>query len=211
MLPMKRLIFCVLLLWATNPAIGEDGLRELPDQSIYAKDGLFIKVALLDDPKSFVSEWMSGRTKPALRTKTVFHRGDVVFPAVMYSTKSLNPEGNAHIEYTLLFRRPDGSIYEHLQNLTVVNGPPPNEVALSKDRAGLKIEETDPFGDYTLKATFTDKVKDVSVEMLFSFSVVDPAAKPAEPPEPVSREPEIIPTPTPHPTTRVRPFSNSLR
>lgn len=208
---MNRLMYSVLFVVGMYPAHGEDGLRELPDQSIYAKDGLFLKVALLDDPKAFVSEWMSGRTKPALRTKTVFHRGDVVFPAVMFSTKSLNPEGKAHIEYTLLFRRPDGSIYEHLQNLTVVNGPPSNEIALSKDRAGLKIEETDPFGDYTLKATITDKVKEVSVEMLFTFSVVDPAAKPVDPPAPVSREPEVLPSPTPHPTTRMRPFSSSTR
>lgn len=210
---MKRVIHFVLCVVGWSPILAEEGLRELPDQSIYAKDGLFLKVALLDDPKSFVSEWVSGRSKPALRTRTTFQRGEVVFPAVMYSTNALDPEGKAHIEYTLLFRRPDGSIYEHLQNLTAVNGPPPKETALSKDRAGLKIEPSDPLGEYTLKVTLTDNVKEVTVEMLFTFLVVDPAAKPVETPAPVrlEREPEILPSPTPHPTTRMRSFSDSLR
>ncbi|MBE2203646.1 MAG: hypothetical protein IAE94_04865 [Chthoniobacterales bacterium] len=209
---MKPLLISMFFLCVLPFSRGEEGLRELPDQSIYAKDGLFLKVALLDDPQGFISAWQRGGKRPGLHTRTVFHRGEIVFPAVMYSTNARDSEGNAHIEYTLLFRRPDGSIYEHLQNLTAVKGTPSKEVALSQERAGLKIEEKDPFGEYTLKVTLADKVRDVTVEMLFTFSVVDPDAKPVESPTPgEGPDPGILQRPTPQPTTRMRPFSGGMR
>jgi len=57
------------------------------------------------------------------------------------------------------------------------------ELANGKAKAGLKIEAADPFGDYRLKVTITDKSKDVSVE--------------PEPPKP---------SPTPIPPTRMPSF-----
>jgi hypothetical protein len=172
---------------------------------------LYLKVALLDDPKAFLSEWREG-APPPLRTRTSFQRGDIVFPAVMYSTNALNAEGKADITYTLLFRRPDGSIYEHMQDLVVADGAPRKGISLCKARSALQIEEKDPFGDYTLKVTITDKIKNVTVEMLFTFSVVDPNARPVEPPASGSSEPEVPePSPTPLPTTRMRSFSDDRR
>jgi len=209
---MNRIAVALLLLAFSLASRGEEGLLESPDQSIYTKDGLFLKVALVDDPKAFLAEWKKSGSPPPVRTRNTYHRGDTIFPAVMYSTNALTPEGKADIIYTLLFRRPDGSIYENPKDLTVVDGPPPKGVGLCKAKAGLKIEDTDPFGEYTLKATITDKVKEVTVEMLFKFSVVDPNAKPVEKPVSERTEPEAPePSPTPLPTTRMRSFSDDRR
>lgn len=209
---MSRFVVVLFLLTVTIVSRGEEGLIESADQSIYAKDGLYLKVALLDDPKTFLADWRDGSPLP-LRTRTSFHRGDIVFPAVMYSTNALNAEGKADITYTLLFRRPDGSIYEHLQDLVVVNGVPRKGIGLCKARSALRIEDKDPFGDYTLKVTITDKIKDVTVEMLFTFSVIDPTAKPTPTPPTDSTEPEVpaVESPTPVPTTRMRSFSEDRR
>lgn len=211
---MRRVVIGFFVMTFCLIAWAEEGLHESADQAIYSKDGLFLKVALLDDPKAFLADWAksSNVSPPLIKTRTVFHRGETVFPAVMFSTHSLTPDGHVDMTYTLLFRRPDGSIYEHLQDVPLADGPPPKGIGLSKTKAGLKIEETDPLGEYTLKVTITDKVKDVSVEMLFHFTVVDPNAKPVEPPPPLSREPESPESsPTPLPTTRVRPFLDSGR
>ena len=206
---MNRIAIFLLLFSLVSR--GEEGLLETPDQSIYTKDGLFLKVALVDDPKAFLTEWKKSGSPPPVRTRTVFHRGDTIFPAVMYSTNALAPDGKADISYTLLFRRPDGSIYENPKDLTVVDGPPPKGIGLCKAKAGLKIEDSDPFGEYTLKVTITDKIKEVTVEMLFHFSVVDPNAKPVATPAPESAEPEApaVESPTPLPTTRMRSFSDN--
>lgn len=208
---MIRIAVAFFILTVPLVSRGEEGLIESADQCIYAKDGLYLKVALLDDPKAFLAAWREGGPPP-LRTRTSFHRGDIVFPAVMYSTNALNGEGKADITYTLLFRRPDGSIYEHMQDLVVVNGTPRKGIGLCKARSALQIEDTDPFGDYTLKVTITDKIKDVSVEMLFTFSVVDPNAKSGPTPQ-ESTEPEApaVESPTPMPTTRMRSFSDDRR
>ena len=210
---MNRLAVALFFLAFSLACRGEEGLLESADQSIYTKDGLFLKVALVDDPKAFLAEWKKSGSPPPVRTRTTYHRGDTIFPAVMYSTNALDPDGKADIIYTLLFRRPDGSIYENPKDLTVVDGPPPKGIGLAKDRAGLKIEDKDPFGEYTLKVTITDKIKEVTVEMLFHFSVVDPNAKPPETPAPESAEPEppAVDSPTPLPTTRMRSFSDDRR
>lgn len=209
---MNRLAMALILWTFSLPLRCEEGFLEAPDQSIYTKDGLFLKVALLDDAKAFLAEWKKSGLPPPLRTRTVFRRGDTIFPAVMYSTNALSPDGKADIAYTLLFRRPDGSIYENPQDLTVVDGLPPKGVGLCKAKAGLKIEDTDPFGEYTLKVTITDKIKEVTVEMLFKFSVVDPNAKPVENSPPLNSEPAPPePSPTPLPTTRMRSFSDGRR
>lgn len=216
---MKRATLGILLLASSLAAPGEDGLRELPDQSVYAKDGLYLKVALLDDPKEFLAEWArrTGMQSPPIKTRTSFRRGEVVFPAVMYSTNARNSDGEAEITCTLLFRKPDGSIYEKLEDLKVVKGRPPDGVGLSESKAGLKIEDADPFGEYTLKATITDRIKDVTVEMLFHFSVIDPDAKPPAKTlteslsDPVHPESDQSSSPVPPPASRVRSFSDDLR
>ena len=209
---MNHIAALFVLVAASLVSRGEEGLHESPAQSVYVKDGLYLKVALVDDPMAFLAEWAKPQT-PVLKTRTSFHRGDIVFPAVMYSTNALTPDGRADIISTLLFRRPDGSIYENLKDLTVVDGPPPKGIGLAKARAGLKIEDTDPLGEYTLNVTITDKIKDVTVEMLFSFSVTDPTAKLPEISVPVSPEPEppAVESPTPLPTTRMRSFSDDRR
>jgi len=218
---MKRASLGILVLACSLGASGEDGLRELPDQSVYAKDGLYLKVALLDDPKEFLGEWArrTGTQSPPIKTRTSFRRGEVVFPALMYSTNARSPAGEAEITCSLLFRKPDGSIYEKLEDLKVVKGRPPEGIGLSEAKAGLKIEDTDPFGEYTLKVTITDKVKEVTVEMLFHFSVIDPDAKPPDPivteseslADPIHPESAQVASPTPQPTSRVRSFSDDLR
>ncbi len=213
---MNRLVTGILLFLFSFLSRGEDGLHELPDQSIYIKEGLYLKVALLDDPQAFLAEWNNPlRTQsPVIKTRTVFHRGEIIFPVVLYSTNGLTPEGTADITYTMLFRRPDGSIYERLEDRVVVNGIPPKGVGICKDKVGLKIEEKDPFGEYTLKVTITDKVKNVPVEMLFNFSVVDPAASPADSPLSAGGGEEAVPgakSPKPPDSGRMRSFSSDLR
>jgi len=179
---------CGVFLWVCLFfARGEEGLLELADQSVYVKDGLYLKVALLEKPREFLAEWKQSGQLPAVETRTTFQRGDIVFPAVMYSTNAVDSEGRADITYTLLFRRPDGSIYEHMKDLTVIKGVPPKGVGLGQAQGGLKIEEGDPEGEYTLKVTVTDNLKNVTVEMLFHFQVAGAKGGTLVQEEPVSR------------------------
>lgn len=215
---MKRFVLGICFLAYSLVSKGGEGLLELPDQSVYAKDGLFLKVALVDDPKEFLEEWSKPPQlrEPGLKTRTAFHRGEIVFPAIMYSTTALTPDGKANITCDLLFRRPDGSVYERMENLPVVDGKPPKDVALGKSKAGLKIEDTDPPGRYTLKVTLTDHVRNETVEMLFEFTVVgggDGSSTATDEPAPVNPDllhrDETAPSPTPYPSWNGRVRSAS--
>jgi len=200
----------------------EPGLAVQADQGVYFKDSLFLRVLLAEDPKSFLDQW-SKAAKPGVeifKTKTSFHRGDTVYPAVIFATSNISLDGFADLSYSVLIRRPDGSIYENLENLTVVKGIPPSGAALSEKKVGLKIEETDPFGEYTVKVTITDNLRQVPVEMLFKFTVIDPTAliqpsvlTPPNSERPADGDPTLpdatSPAPTAPPATgRVRSLKN---
>jgi len=169
------LAFCLLLTASSLRA--EDGLVLKPDQAFYQKDGLFLRVVLVEDPKLFLNEWMkpSQAETPVVKTRNVFRRGDVVMPAIMYNTNGLRTDGTADISYTFEFRRPDGSLYEEILDKTVVNGIPPRGIGLFQDMSGLQIEENDPLGEYSIKVKITDHVKKDTVEIPFTFEVSDEA------------------------------------
>ena len=144
------------------------------------------RVESTDGPTSHTSRRMVGgssqwqkASQPATenyKTTTSFRRGDTVFPAIMYATNAVSLDGRSDISYSLFFRRPDGSIHERIENLTVVKGVPPTGPALSEKKMGLKIKETDPFGEYMVKVTVTDNMRQVPVEMVFNFTVIDPTS-----------------------------------
>ncbi len=151
-------------------------LRLESDQAVYNKDGLILWVVLVDSPDSFLREWVNPVTpgSPRIQGRTSFHRGDIVLPAILFQTDGLTPEGKADIRYSFVFKRPDGSVYEEMKDKLVVDGTPPKGVGLFREMMGLKIEDSDPFGPYSLLVEVTDRIKGVTVTMPFVFTVTDP-------------------------------------
>ena len=82
---MKMIIsFVTLLLICIVQLEASDGLFVQPDKVIYNKDSLLIEVALVDNPEKCLAEWdnPSFTYVPKVKTRTVFHRGEIVFPAI---------------------------------------------------------------------------------------------------------------------------------
>jgi hypothetical protein len=172
---MRWLVSGLFFFLLTHGTFGEEAMAVEADEARYRKDGLFLWVALADDPDAFLSEWQnpSKPNTPVIKTRTAFHRGDIVFPALMYSTDGLTADGNAMITYDILVKKPDGSVYEDMRDLVAVPGAPPKGVGLGRAMMGVKIEETDPLGPYTLNVKIRDQVKNVTVEMPFIFTVTE--------------------------------------
>jgi len=163
-----------MILLLSLPLSAMDGLSIQPDKAVYSKAGLLINVALVDDAYGFLEEWKkpSLPDTPVVKTRTKFHPGEIVFPAITYSTDALDAEGKANVVFDILFLRPDGSSYVDQKNKTVVNGIPPKGIGLVQDQIALKIEDRDPFGKYKIRIKVTDKNKKVSVEIPMEFDVV---------------------------------------
>lgn len=180
-LPILALIAMPLIAAANDetPLTVDPAVQLESDHATYEKDGLSLWVILADSPDSFLREWKSPSQPgaPRLRGRSAFHRGDIVLPAILYRTDGLTPEGKADIRYRFVFKRPDGSVYEEMNNKVVVDGVPPKGVGLFNELMGLRIEETDPFGPYTLLVEITDRVKNVTVSIPFIFTVTDPEAE----------------------------------
>lgn len=161
--------------WAVPFSWAQDMELEA-DQGFYHRDGLKVWVGLVHNADSFLREWKDPVVpgSPRVRTSTTFHRGDIVLPAILFQTDAVKPDGRADIRYRMEFRRPDGSVYEIFEDKVVVDGIPPKAVGLFQEMMGLKIEDDDPYGVYSLKVEVTDRVKNVTFEMPFMFTVVDP-------------------------------------
>jgi len=177
-------LFFPLLVWAQQGLVLESA------QGTYRKDGLYLKVYISENPQAFLKELHDpSRSKaPPIQMQTVFHRGEFVFPVILYSTNALTPDGRADISYDFVFYRPDGSVYEKIENMTVVLGRPPKGLGIYKDLAGLKIEETDPYGEYKVEVKIHDRNRKETVEMPFAFTVAEKSAKP-----PSLLTPEAVP------------------
>jgi hypothetical protein len=162
------------ILLSSLSLLAMDGLSVQPDKATYNKAGLLITVALVDNAYGFLEEWKkpSLADTPIVKTKTKFNRGEIVFPAITYSTDALDAEGKANISFDILFLRPDGSSYVDEKNKIVVNGIPPKGIGLLQDQVALKIEDHDPYGKYKIRIKVTDKNKKVSVEIPMEFEVV---------------------------------------
>lgn len=171
--PLKWAAFVSVLLLIPWHAHAQDGLKLESDQGTYRRDGLFLRVLLADEPKASLKELMQPPDPKNIvfRTRTVFRRGDIVLPAILYYTDALDQNGVADVSYDFYFYNPDGSLYDKMEDRTVVLGKPPKGVGIYRDMAGLKIEETDPFGEYKLDVKIHDRNRKVTVEMPFTFTV----------------------------------------
>ncbi|MDX2081487.1 MAG: hypothetical protein SFU53_11960 [Terrimicrobiaceae bacterium] len=174
---MKRQLAWLVFLLAV-PALGAEDLplQLDADQGFYHRDGLKVWVGLVHNPDSFLREWRDPVVpgSPRVLTRTSFYRGDIVLPAILFQTDGLTADGRADIRYRMEFRRPDGTVYEKFEDKVVIDGIPPKGVGLFEEMMGLKIENDDPFGAYTLTVEVTDRVKNVTVTMPFTFTVTDP-------------------------------------
>jgi hypothetical protein len=164
----------VMLLLVSVQLEASDGLEVSPDKTTtYNKDGLLIVVSLVDDPQKALAEWgnPSFNYVPVIKTRAIFHRGEIVFPAITFATDAMDREGKAKITFDLLILKPDGSVYINDKNLTVVDGVPPRGIGLVKDKNALKIENHDPFGKYKIQISVHDQIKKVTVDIPMEFTV----------------------------------------
>ncbi len=102
------------------------------------------------------------------------HRGETIVGVVSFTGCKPDEAGNCRATVHYLTLRPDGTVYGDLKGGNLWNGrpaPPGSKIQLCEDPVGLRIEATDPLGEYTVRATIHDLNAGATLELTRKFRV----------------------------------------
>lgn len=130
---------------------------------------------LTDKPNDFFAAWEQPGAGVPMSTTEVAKRGDPIVGVVLFSGCTANATGVCETEVEFQVFRPDGSPYNAAEKTELWSGKPPpaeGQLQLSVGAIGVRIEQADPSGTYTVRARVVDIVSHAEVELTRTFSVV---------------------------------------
>jgi hypothetical protein len=117
-------------------------------------------------------------TTPDFTTARKVPRGKRVFVLSFFVNPRLDAEGKAEVRCDIDLAAPDGTIATHQEDLVCFQGPlkDPRLVYLSGPVVGFSGDPGDPGGDWEVRVTLRDKVRNVAVPLKTSFTLMDGGA-----------------------------------
>lgn len=101
-------------------------------------------------------------------------RGVWFAPALVFSGPGLRADGGADISFGVVVRKPDGTVIQELDGMTVTKAhftESDRALHLARDTQGICIGPEEPAGTYTVVATLKDQVKKVSLTLQREFTI----------------------------------------
>ena len=139
----------------------------IPDSdNIKSRNGFGAQLWVINDEK-FFEDWTKPETPHLPITKRA-HRNKVVFVIILFINPGVDEDVQADVVMDVKITGPDGSIYGDFKDVEVWQGSdkvPANHIQLAAGHLGLKIEDTDQLGQYTIEAVVKDRIKNVSLPL----------------------------------------------
>lgn len=129
------------------------------------------------EPEEFLKQWdhpPSPDYKPKMTTTSNVKRGEQVVGFLLFSGCKVNGSGNCDATVDWLLKKPDGSIYADHKGAELWQGkatPPTGNLQVAVSNLGLRVELTDPLGEYILVARAHDRVAGISIDVETRFTV----------------------------------------
>jgi hypothetical protein len=175
---MRYMVLMGLALAAAAPAAAQDASPERsfawrvndeiapPDPSHASKNGFGLQMVVTPDYEGFWRAW-EGPTPPHLPVTGRIERGKPVHAMLIFSGCRAAADGNCNLTAVFTITSPDGSAYGEAHTGRVWGGPPAPgyNLQLSEGSVGLIVEPHEPLGRYTFKASVTDHVANLTVEV----------------------------------------------
>ncbi|MDQ3075371.1 MAG: hypothetical protein M3Q88_07165 [Pseudomonadota bacterium] len=188
---MRYLGFIGLVLATATPAAAQEAATERsfawrindkaapPDPSLISKNGFGLQIMITGDYEGFLKAW-EGPTPPMLSVTNRTERGKPVNAMLIFSGCKASTDGNCNLTAIFNISGPDGAPYGKPQRGTVWSRPPAPGYALqlSEGGIGMVIEPGELLGRYTLGATVTDHVADITVAVEAPIEVVEAGTLP---------------------------------
>jgi len=174
---MRTLGFVVLLL-ASVSAHGQwrDRGEIVPDNEWRKSAGTFgAQLDFTAKPDELFAAWNKPGTYVNIPASTnTAHRGEVIMGVVFFTGCKPDDKGNCQATVDYLTLRPDSTVYGDLKDGDLWKGKPAptgSAIQLCAQTLGLRIEPTDPLGEYTVRATIHDLNAGATIELTRKFRV----------------------------------------
>ncbi len=125
---------------------------------------------IVENPRAFLEEWKKPET-PKIKIVTDVKHGDLLGAFVLFAGCKPDAQGVCNSEVDYVVYKPDGSLYAERksQPLWKDEAPPAANIHLSKSILGIRMEEKDPAGEYTVKAKVSDLNAGIYLELEARF------------------------------------------
>lgn len=173
---MKKIsVLLLLLLLCASTALGQwkkDGKKEEDEAARKSVKGFGAHLLIVEDPQGFIREWLKPET-PKIKTASVIRRNETFAALILFAGCRPDEQRvcNSEVEYRIY--KPDGSLYVERKGLELwkEEAPPAPNIQLGKALLTLRLRDSDPTGEYKVKAKVYDLNALISFELEAKFSV----------------------------------------
>lgn len=167
------MLAAVLTLLLAAPAFsqwqqGNERAPDTPDRK--SVKGFAGNLIVVEDPNQFVQDWQKPETPRITLAKEV-KRGVTIGVMILFAGCKADTQGNCNADVDFLIYKPDGSIYtdQKGQPLWHDTAPPSPIIQLGRAILGMRLEASDPVGEYRIKTKLTDHNANISFELETTF------------------------------------------
>jgi hypothetical protein len=127
---------------------------------------------VVKDPQGFIKEWLKPET-PHINVAHTVNPGQVHGAFVLFAGCKPDERGICNAEVSYAIYNPDGSLREERKALPLwkEEAPPQPIIQLSRAIFTFRLAESDPVGEYKVKALVHDLNADISFELETKFSL----------------------------------------
>ena len=152
----------------------KDGKPAADTPNIKSKNGFGARLHLTQNAQ-FFEDWNKPGTPNLTELKNnKAHRNVPLFSAILFVDPGTDSKGSVDVTYDMVIRKPDGSIYGEQKNAVGLKGKfvvPAHDLQLAQERMGIRIDNQDPPGTYTVEVTVRDHIKKVELSLKATFQV----------------------------------------
>jgi hypothetical protein len=119
------------------------------------------------EPDRLMSDWLKPSAGVNVGTASAVHRNQPVVTFIVFSGCQADASGACNVTADFDTFTPSGEVYDQTRGAKVWVGhraPPARAVQLSEGGLGLRIENKDALGIYTIRATVTDHVSGATLK-----------------------------------------------
>lgn len=174
---MGKLGFAILFL-TSAAAFGQwrDRGQVVPDTEWRKSSGTFgAELEFTAKPDELFAAWNKPGAYGNIPASTdTAHRGEVIMGVVFFTGCKPDDKGNCQATVDYLTLRPDGTVYADLKDGDLWKAKPAptgSAIQLCAQPLGIRIEPTDPLGEYTVRATIHDLNAGSTLQLTRKFRV----------------------------------------
>jgi len=171
---MKRIIgpfilcFLVLCHCQANAEI-----QNAEQKNVKVNSGFGAQLWLTDDT-NFFKKWNVPSPGFTFRKVNIAKRGEPILVVMFIANPGVNAKGLCDVTCDITVRAPDGAIYGEKKNMNCwkdLPAPPSGDIQVTQGTMGIKIEDKDKAGRYTVEANIRDNVKGAPILLEQYFDV----------------------------------------